>query len=103
MGSTPETTPQPPAEAATEQHHDFELQKRIHRQIRNDSDYDDWEYGTEPLPHEAWVHGSASGPSKPGAPGAPTGTTGPTGTTAPAEASAASEAGAASGQGGTAS
>jgi hypothetical protein len=37
--------------------HDFEVQKQIHRQIRNDPDYDDWEYGTEPLPHEAWVDG----------------------------------------------
>jgi hypothetical protein len=26
----------------------------VHQQIRNDPDYDDWEYGTEPLPHEAW-------------------------------------------------
>lgn len=35
--------------------HDFDVQKELHRQIRNDPDYDDWEYGTEPLPHEAWV------------------------------------------------
>ena len=35
--------------------HDFEAQKQLHQQIRNDPDYDDWEYGTEPLPHEAWV------------------------------------------------
>jgi hypothetical protein len=35
--------------------HDFEAQKALHQQIRNDPDYDDWEYGTEPLPHEAWV------------------------------------------------
>ena len=35
--------------------HDFDVQKQLHRQIRNDPDYDDWEYGTEPLPHEAWV------------------------------------------------
>jgi hypothetical protein len=35
--------------------HDFEAQKEVHRRIRNDPDYDDWEYGTEPLPHEAWV------------------------------------------------
>jgi len=26
----------------------FEKQNRIHKQIRNDDDYDDWEYGTEP-------------------------------------------------------
>jgi hypothetical protein len=30
------------------------VQKEVHRQIRNDPDYDDWEYGTEPLPSEAW-------------------------------------------------
>ncbi|MCP9790783.1 hypothetical protein [Vulcanococcus limneticus] len=35
--------------------HDFDVQKELHRKIRNDPDYDDWEYGTEPLPHEAWV------------------------------------------------
>lgn len=35
--------------------HDFDVQKRLHQQIRNDPDYDDWEYGTEPLPHEAWI------------------------------------------------
>jgi hypothetical protein len=35
--------------------HDFEVQKELHQKIRNDPDYDDWEYGTEPLPHEAWV------------------------------------------------
>ncbi|MEB3172529.1 MAG: hypothetical protein VKL97_01560 [Cyanobacteriota bacterium] len=40
-----------------EQPHDFEVQKQVHQQIRNDPDYDDWEYGTEPLPHEAWVKG----------------------------------------------
>ncbi|MEB3157266.1 MAG: hypothetical protein VKO26_07520 [Cyanobacteriota bacterium] len=60
MGSTPSATPDPsdaahsapPVEAGS---HDFEAQKRIHQQIRNDPDYDDWEYGTEPLPHEAWI------------------------------------------------
>lgn len=44
--------PSVPSEVAAP--HDFEAQKRIHQQIRNDPDYDDWEYGTEPLPHEAW-------------------------------------------------
>ena len=34
--------------------HNFDVQKDVHRQIRNDPDYDDWENGTEPLPHEAW-------------------------------------------------
>ena len=35
--------------------HNFDAQKELHRKIRNDPDYDDWEYGTEPLPHEAWA------------------------------------------------
>jgi hypothetical protein len=44
--------------------HDFEVQKQLHQQIRNDPDYDDWEYGTEPLPHEAWVgQASSSAPA----------------------------------------
>jgi hypothetical protein len=55
--------PQPSAAAATaagepspgSPPHDFDVQKEIHQRIRNDPDYDDWEYGTEPLPHEAWV------------------------------------------------
>jgi len=42
------------------QQHDFDVQKELHQQIRNDPDYDDWEYGTEPLPHEAWVARQAS-------------------------------------------
>jgi len=29
--------------------HDFHTQKEIHEKIRNDEDYDDWEYGTEPI------------------------------------------------------
>ena len=40
--------------------HNFEAQKEVHQQIRNDPDYDDWEYGTEPLPHEAWLPGQAA-------------------------------------------
>ena len=44
----------PNQQDATQQH-DFEVQKQVHQQIRNDPDYDDWEYGTEPLPHEAWT------------------------------------------------
>ena len=28
--------------------HDLERQTMLHEQIRNDDDYDDWEYGTEP-------------------------------------------------------
>ena len=62
--ASPMTTPNPaipgdasvdPAEGAAGRPHDFEVQKQVHQQIRNDPDYDDWEYGTEPLPHEAWV------------------------------------------------
>ena len=40
--------------AASEPPHDFDAQKVVHQKIRNDPDYDDWEYGTEPLPHESW-------------------------------------------------
>jgi hypothetical protein len=29
--------------------HNFKVQNEIHERIRNDNDYDDWEYGTEPL------------------------------------------------------
>lgn len=29
--------------------HDFFHQNEIHEKIRNDEDYDDWEYGTEPI------------------------------------------------------
>ena len=58
---TAQQQPPTPAGAAAEgpadgaHPHDFEVQKELHQQIRNDPDYDDWEYGTEPLPHEAWV------------------------------------------------
>jgi hypothetical protein len=59
--------PSPPPEAsgegastAADHPHNFEVQKEIHRRIRNDPDYDDWEYGTEPLPHEAWVERQAA-------------------------------------------
>jgi len=33
----------------TPKKHDFVVQNEIHAKIRNDEDYDDWEYGTEPL------------------------------------------------------
>ena len=33
----------------TPKKHDFAIQKEIHEKIRNDDDYDDWEYGTEPI------------------------------------------------------
>jgi hypothetical protein len=29
--------------------HNFIIQNEIHEKIRNDEDYDDWEYGTEPI------------------------------------------------------
>jgi hypothetical protein len=59
------TSPQPPlppddGAAGVPYPHDFEAQKQIHQQIRNDPDYDDWEYGTEPLPHEAWLPGQSA-------------------------------------------
>ena len=33
----------------TPKKHDFVIQNELHSKIRNDDDYDDWEYGTEPL------------------------------------------------------
>jgi hypothetical protein len=42
------------ADSTHDNPHDFDAQRAVHQQIRNDPDYDDWEYGTEPLPHEAW-------------------------------------------------
>ena len=33
----------------TPKKHDFFHQNEIHAKIQNDNDYDDWEYGTEPL------------------------------------------------------
>lgn len=44
-----------PADLPADHPHNFDAQKELHRKIRNDPDYDDWEYGTEPLPHEAWA------------------------------------------------
>ena len=34
----------------TPKKHDFVQQNEIHEKIRNDEDYDDWDYGTEPIP-----------------------------------------------------
>jgi len=34
----------------TPKKHDFKHQNEIHEKIRNDEDYDDWSYGTEPIP-----------------------------------------------------
>ena len=35
-------------EVVGEGKHDHKKQTLLHEQIRNDEDYDDWEYGTEP-------------------------------------------------------
>jgi hypothetical protein len=32
----------------------FKKQERLHQSIRNDVDYDDWEYGTEPSYGKEW-------------------------------------------------
>lgn len=34
--------------------HDFKKQIELHERIRNDEDYDDWEYGTEPTYGSSW-------------------------------------------------
>ncbi len=34
--------------------HDFKTQNELHERIRNEDDYDDWEYGTEPIPLSEW-------------------------------------------------
>ena len=34
----------------TPKKHDFKVQRELHEKIRNDEDYDDCEYGTEPIP-----------------------------------------------------
>ena len=34
--------------------HDFSKQIELHEKIRNDEDYDDWEYGTEPAYGSSW-------------------------------------------------
>lgn len=36
------------------QRHNLTEQNEIHKKIRNDSDYDDWEYGTEPTYGSSW-------------------------------------------------
>ncbi|MFM9110726.1 MAG: hypothetical protein ACKOPN_09100 [Prochlorococcaceae cyanobacterium] len=55
--SQPTGTPGQPESAPEAHPHNFDVQKELHQQIRNDPDYDDWEYGTEPLPHESWPDG----------------------------------------------
>ena len=34
--------------------HDLKRQTELHEQIRNDEDYDDWSYGTEPTYGKKW-------------------------------------------------
>ena len=34
--------------------HDLKKQTDLHEVIRNDDDYDDWEYGTEPNYGKGW-------------------------------------------------
>jgi Fe-S-cluster formation regulator IscX/YfhJ len=34
--------------------HDLLKQTDLHEKIRNDEDYDDWEYGTEPIYGKKW-------------------------------------------------
>ena len=33
----------------TPKKHDLKVQKDLHEKIRNDDDYDDWDYGMEPI------------------------------------------------------
>jgi len=35
--------------------HDLKKQSELHEKIRNDEDYDDWEYGTEPGYGTPWI------------------------------------------------
>jgi len=35
-------------ELKKEKTHNLTIQNKLHEKIRNDEDYDDWEYGTEP-------------------------------------------------------
>jgi len=37
-----------------EKAHDLKKQSELHEKIRNDDDYDDWEYGTEPNYGNPW-------------------------------------------------
>ena len=58
---TPQASEVDAAKPGGDHPHDFTVQKDRHQQIRNDPDYDDWEYGTEPLPQEAWPAKPAQG------------------------------------------
>ena len=33
----------------TPKKHDLHIQRDLHEKIRNDEDYDDWDYGMEPI------------------------------------------------------
>jgi len=35
---------------------DIKKQNNLHEVIRNDEDYDDWEYGTEPVYGQSWTN-----------------------------------------------
>jgi hypothetical protein len=35
--------------------HNLKQQVELHEKIRNDDDYDDWEYGTEPIYDSSWI------------------------------------------------
>ena len=37
-----------------EKTHDLKKQSQLHEKIRNDDDYDDWQYGTEPTYGNPW-------------------------------------------------
>jgi len=41
-------------EVAHDHLNDIKRQTKLHEQIRNDEDYDDWEYGTEPTYGSPW-------------------------------------------------
>jgi hypothetical protein len=57
---TPDTVTQEKKKTIQEIMHDdipkgkFNLTEKIHSKIRNDEDYDDWEYGTEPSYGKSW-------------------------------------------------
>jgi hypothetical protein len=34
--------------------HDLKKQQELHEKIRNDDDYDDWEYGTDAVYGSSW-------------------------------------------------
>jgi hypothetical protein len=36
--------------------HNFIISEELHQKIRNDEDYDDWDYGTEPSYGHPWSH-----------------------------------------------